>query len=247
MTVFAFTTRAAACMGLSLSVLWVLAGCPLSSSGGGSPKAIFQLVITASGGASGTYVWSPTTVPGGVYSRDTTGGGPAAYIFDSYGDGTVKDTIGHGSSEYWFLSSSTSHSTTAIDSSDTASLALPDTNSGGWWVGVLTGADYSQAGAVPTTNPLNPVVAGVVLTVGYHYSDPSGSAENISATQYQWQSSSSQPPTDASFTDISGATSQTYTTSGANSTHYLRIKVTVVAQDGTTASAASASQPVYVP
>ena len=230
-----------------LAVLAVLVGCPMTTNNGGGPKATFQLVVTASGGASGTYIWSSTSAPGGAYSRDTNGGGPADYIFNSYNDSTVKDPTGHGSSEYWFLSSTTSHSTVAIDSNDSASIALPDTNLGGWWEGVLTAADYSQAGAVPTTNPLGPVVAGEVLTGGYHYSDPSGSAENTSGTQYQWQSSSSQPPIDASFTDIPGATGQTYTTSGANSTHYLRVQVTVAAQDGTVASSPSSSQPVYVP
>ena len=145
---------------------------------------------------------------GGTYARDTSGGGPADYTFNSYNDGTVVDTVGHGGAEYWFLSSSTNHSTTATDSNDAASIALPNTNAGGWWVVVLTAADYTQGGAVPTTNPLNPVTAGEVLTVGYHYSDTSGSAENTSATQYQWQTSSSQLPTDASFTDIARATAR---------------------------------------
>jgi hypothetical protein len=84
--------------GLTLSVMLALAGCSLSSSGGGNPKAVFQLVITA-GSASGTYVWSPTAVPGGAYSRDTSGGGSAAYVFNSYNDSTVVDTTSHGGSE----------------------------------------------------------------------------------------------------------------------------------------------------
>ena len=242
---WAWAVRAAAFTIVTLSALGALVGCPLSS--GGVPTAAFQLVVTAGGGASGTYVWSPTSVPGGAYSRDTSGGGPVAYIFNSYNDSTVKDTLPHGGAGYWFLSSSTSHTTTAIDSNDAANIALPDTNSGGWWESVLTAVDYSQGGAVPTTTPLLAVYATEVLTVGYRYSNPSGSAENTSATQYQWQTSSSQPPTDASFADIPGATSQMYTTSSANSMHYLRVKVTVVAQDGTTAAAPSASQPVYVP
>ncbi len=206
------------------------------------PSAVFQLVVTGTGNVGGTYTWSPTSVSGGAFT------GSYDYFYNSCNDPIPMDTKSYGLIYEWFLSSSTNHSTPAADADVIQYGALPGASGvDDWDTHVVTTVDRSQGGILPTTSPEAGVTAGEVLTVGYLYSDVSGSAENTSATTFQWQSSTSQPPTDASFTDVVAETQKTYQTSGGDSGHYLRVKVTVAAMDGTKASTAAASPPVYIP
>ncbi len=72
----------------------------------------------------GNYPWSATAGSGGAYVRDTSSGGPAAYIFDSFADTSVSDGQNAGA-EIWFLSTSTNHAVQAVDSDFNADLAIP--------------------------------------------------------------------------------------------------------------------------
>ena len=149
---------------------------------------------------------------------DHASGGYHLYAFEASEDGF----------QHWAI-----HSTLLPDKSsvfaalyyngDTTASTPPET---GWSVG----AGSAGAPAVlrmPISGDLNGT--GTVLTGHYLFEDPDGDAEG--ATEFQWVRFAG--PTDTTAgTDIAGAASLTYSTTGEDNGKYLRVRITPVDAKG---------------
>ncbi|MDP2656703.1 MAG: hypothetical protein Q8P11_04025 [bacterium] len=98
----------------------------------------------------------------------------------------------------------------------------------------VSSSGYLVANSAPVASVVSIVeadqVVNTLLTGSYTYSDVDSDTEGIST--FRWLRSAG--ASDADYSAIDGATSQTYTTTSSDVRHYLKFEVTPVASSGTT-------------
>lgn len=202
---------------------------PVTGDGNSPPTLSYQITVTASTSSTynGVYVWDS--------SKDAFVGNSYQIALDT---NSADSTLG-----YWLLESTSGG--TPIDQSSVQWDILPPNGTGDTWTGSkITTITETKGGIYITGSP--PQYSGQAylnlsptLGVGYSASDADG--DTLGTPTYQWQESTTGAA--GSYTDISGATSATYTPTVAE---YFRVKVTPTATAGISPGTAEYSQPVNI-